>query len=112
MFDKAVFLTIFSSVTHSDCLLFVHFLAARRHGGPAVESLSFTVCVIGCLARYHQVTVHTAGLPGFHNTPGVGPFYILGIDRWQGLSRYPVLFSLFLMLFCWVHAVVLAGTDG
>jgi len=74
MFDKAVFLTIFRSVTHSDCLLFVHFLRARRHGSQTVTNLSFTAYVIGCLTRYHQVTVHTVGLPGFHNTPGSRPF--------------------------------------
>jgi len=58
-FDNVVFLTIFSAVTHSVCLLFVHFLTARRHRYQIVKNLSFRVCPVFCLTRYHQVTVHT-----------------------------------------------------
>jgi len=74
MFDKAVSLTIFRSIIHPNCSLFIHSLTARHHGGQGVKNLLFTSCVIGCLARYHQVSVHTAELPGFHSTPGVGLF--------------------------------------
>lgn len=56
-----------------------------------------------CLARYHQATVHTVGLPGFHNTLEVGPFDILGRGRWWMVSWCLFLFP--------VHAAVLVGTD-
>jgi len=46
LFDKAVFLPIFSSVSHSICLLFVHFLTARRHRCQIVKNLSFTTCPV------------------------------------------------------------------
>ena len=71
------------------------------------RNLLFTVCIIGCLARYHQVIVHTAGLPEFHSTPGVGFFYILGTGRRPELSRSAVSFPL---LLGWVQAAVFSGT--
>ena len=92
MFDKAVSLTIFfRSIIHSGCSLFIHFLTARRHEGQGGKNLLFTTCVIACLARYHQVTVHTAELPGFHSTPGVGLFskYML----FQYLTLFPFFLS-------------------
>jgi len=80
MFNKSVFLTIFQSVIHADCLLFMHFLAARHHRGQIVKKLSLRVCPVCGLTRYHQLTVHIMKLSGFHNTLEVDFFDILGRD--------------------------------
>jgi len=52
-FDKAVSFTIFRCIIHPGCSLFIHFLPARCHGNQVAKNLLFTVCIIGCLTRYH-----------------------------------------------------------